>query len=116
MHKAVETRAHPLLSNAVIDPKLFFEAIALRKCVSARYNRLAVTLAPHILYTKHDELHVDAVTLEREGQKPKEYKIGTFKLAGLSEVALTDRTFEPDPVFEPEAERYAGVSLFAVES
>jgi hypothetical protein len=99
----------------VTDPKLFFEAIALKKCVSARYNKLAVILAPHILYTKHGELHIDAVTIEREGLPPREAKVGTFKLTGLSEVELTERAFAPDPVFEPAAERYENVALFVVE-
>ena len=60
-----------------------FEAIALKKCVAATYNHSAVTLAPHILYTRHDELYVDAVTLERDGRPPRERKLGTFKLTGL---------------------------------
>ena len=43
--------------------RLYFEAIALRKCIRATYNRMTVILAPHILFTRHDELFIDAVTL-----------------------------------------------------
>ena len=71
--------------------RLFFEAIALRKCIRATYNRMTVTLAPHILFTRHDELFIDAVTVERDGQKPREIKLGTFKRAGLKDVSLLDR-------------------------
>ena len=97
------------------DNKLLFEAIALKKCISATYNNLAVTLAPHILYTRHDELHLDAVTVERQGLKPKEIKVGTFKIAGLKNIHLTDRYFQVESIFEPNAEKYEGVALFMVE-
>ena len=96
--------------------RLYFEAIALRKCIRATYNRMQVVLAPHILFTRHDELFIDAVTVERDGQPPREVKLGTFKLAGLKDVSLTDRTFSPEPIFDSRDEKYAGVTLFAVEA
>jgi hypothetical protein len=98
-----------------MDTKLVFEAIALRKCVDAVYNRMAVTLAPHILYTRHDELYIDAVTIERDGQPPREPKLGTFKLAGLKDLALGGRVFAPNPLFDPLDQKYNGVTLFVVE-
>lgn len=94
--------------------RLVLEAIALRKCVRATYNRMCVTLAPHILYTKHDELYVDAVTVERDGQPPREVKIGSFKLSGLHDLAVADRQFDPQPVFDPAEDRYQGQTLFAI--
>jgi hypothetical protein len=96
--------------------KILLEAIALRKCVAARYNRTSFRLAPHILYTRHDELYVDAVTIERDGQPPREVKLGSFKLTGLSELELAGQPFEPAPIFDPAAPRYAGSALFAVET
>ncbi|WP_136161228.1 hypothetical protein [Sphingomonas flavalba] len=95
--------------------KLLLEAIALRKCIMATYNRTAFKLAPHILYTRHDDLFVDAVTLERDGRRPREIKLGAFKLAGLSELALTAQTFQPEALFDPAAERYVETTVFAVE-
>ena len=92
----------------------FLEAIATRRCVAATYNRMRVSLAPHILYTRHDEMFVDAVTIEREGLPPREIKFGTFKLAGLKDVAVEDRPFEPNPEFDPAIEKYEGVTLFTV--
>jgi hypothetical protein len=47
------------------DNQLLLEAIALKKCVTATYNNVEMTLAPHILYSKHDALFIDAVALER---------------------------------------------------
>ena len=94
--------------------RIILEAIALGTCIEAIYNRMKVRLAPHILYTRHDELYVDAVTVEREGQPPREVKLGTFKLAGLKEVALAGQRFQREPIFDPGESKYAGVTLFAV--
>ncbi|MBY8820862.1 WYL domain-containing protein [Sphingomonas colocasiae] len=96
--------------------KILLEAIALHKSVTACYNRGTVRLAPHILYTRHGELHVDATTLERDGQPPRETKLGTFKLAGLTDLALDGGSFEPFAEFDPTAQRYQGETLFAIES
>lgn len=96
--------------------KLVLEAIALRKCIEATYNRAAVKLAPHILYTRHGELFVDAVTIEREGRPPRETKLGTFKLAGLTIREIVSRSFNPVAVFDKGDPKYAGTTLFAVEA
>lgn len=96
--------------------KTVLEAIALRRCIEATYNRTVVKLAPHILYTRHGELFVDAVTVEREGKPPKETKIGTFKLAGLQIRGIVNRTFNADAAFDPANDKYEGVTLFAVET
>ena len=94
--------------------RIILEAIATRRCLEGVYNRMAVKLAPHILYTRHDELYVDAVTLERDGQPPREIKVGSFKLTGLREPRLGTDSFEPQDVFDRSAERYEGVTLVAV--
>jgi hypothetical protein len=104
----------PVKLYAMETNRIILEAIARGLCVSAVYNRLQVVLAPHILYTRHDELFVDAVTVEREGQAPREIKLGTFKLIGLKDVALASRSFAPDPIFDPREEKYVGETLFAV--
>lgn len=95
--------------------RLVLEAIALRKCIAATYNRMAVKLAPHILYTRHGELFVDAVTVERDGQPPRETKLGTFKLAGLQIREVVNRSFDTFAFFDQTDPKYAGVTLFAVE-
>ena len=92
-----------------------FEAIVKLQCVAATYNRGDVTLAPHAVYTKHGELHIDAVTIERDGKPPKEVKLGTFKLAGLGAVRLTPRRFSPNRQFNAKDAKYADNLLMAVE-
>ena len=59
--------------------QLLLEAIALKKCVTATYNNVAMKLAPHVLYSKNNALFIDAITLEKHG----------------------DVGFGYDPVFQP---------------
>lgn len=92
-----------------------FEAIARRVCIEATYNRTAFRLAPHILYTRHDELYMDAVAVARDGQPPREVKIGTFKLTGLKDVKIGEDGFAPEPAFDPGEDKYQGVTVFAVQ-
>lgn len=103
------------IAPTMSSPAIALEAIARLRCVTATYNRGTVTLAPHILYTRHDELYIDATTIDRDGNPPREVKIGTFKLDGLGDLTLMEQDFAPNPLFEPEAEKYIGVTLLAVE-
>lgn len=97
-------------------PTQIFEAIALHKCLMATYNKMTVKLAPHILYTRHDEMFIDAVTVEREGRPPRELKLGVFKLAGLNEISVVDEQFEyMGGLYDPSDAKYKGVTLFAIE-
>lgn len=91
------------------------EAIVRQLCVSATYNRTRMILAPHILYTRNGALYVDADIVSREGMLPREPKIGVFKLDGLNDLQLIQRPFTPSPLFDAEAEKYAGVTLLAIE-
>lgn len=95
--------------------KIILEAIALNRCVQATYNRMVMTLAPHILYTRHGEVYVDAITIERDGQKPRETKIGAFKLTGLKDLSLLELPFTANKMFNPMEEKYSGTTLFAVQ-
>lgn len=92
------------------------EGIVRRRCLSATYNRSSMIVSPHALYTKHGDLFMDAVTVSRNLVMAREPKLGTFKLAGLTDLKLTGREFEPSDLFEPEAERYEGVALMLVET
>ncbi|QNE33275.1 hypothetical protein F1C10_02455 [Sphingomonas sp. NBWT7] len=92
-----------------------FEAIVKQQALAATYNLGAVTLAPHVVYTKHGEFYVDAVTLERDGKPPKEPKLGAFKIAGLGGIRMTPRRFTPSELFDPMEARYEGVTLLAID-
>lgn len=110
-----ETPVQERLTAPAASPAVVMEAIVKQLALAATYNRAEITLAPHILYTKHGDLHVDAVTLDRDGRPPREAKIGTFKLAGLGGLRVTARRFEPSPLFRPHDDRYTDVTLIAVE-
>ena len=92
------------------------EGIVRKKCVAATYNRMAVILAPHVLFTRNDALYVGAVTLQRDGQPPKEFKLGLFKLDGLVGLSLDDRDFRISELYSADDERFAGAVLMAVEA
>lgn len=111
----LSTEADPTPPPAAMLP-LLFEAIVRHKCVSITYNRTRMILAPHILYTRHDQLYVDGVIYERDGQPPKERKIGTFKLDGLKETKVIDLPFTPERSFDPSAEKYVQTTLLAVQA
>jgi hypothetical protein len=115
MHKNLEPFGSPGQMRSMSSSRIVLEAIARRRCLHATYNRAAVRLAPHILYTRHDELFVDAVTLEHDGRRPRETRIGTFKLAGLREPAVADQPFRLEPGFDVGDAKYAGVTLLAAE-
>lgn len=89
-------------------------AMAMKVCVAAVYNRTSMRMAPHILYTRHDEPFVDGVVLERDGNPPRELKLGSFKLAGLSDVRLTAIPFTPMALFDMATPRYAGTTLHTI--
>jgi hypothetical protein len=55
------------------------------------------------------------VPLERDGKPPRELKLGTFKLAGLNDTAITSRIFDRYNGFDPRDPKYAGVTIFAIE-
>jgi hypothetical protein len=95
--------------------QILLEAIALKKCIAVTYNRTTMTLAPHILYKRHDALFIDAVALEQNGAPPREKKLGSFNLAGFSDVQLEDRHFVSEALFNPGAPKYEGATLFAIE-
>ena len=94
---------------------LVLQAIALRKSLDAIYNGGEVKLAPHVLFSRHEELYLSAVTISREGRPPRESKLGMFKLAGLKGLSLADDGFDPFPGFDPTTFEHGGTALFALE-
>lgn len=116
-------RTLSLKSAASAEPALqatpavgIIEAAILRRlCVRATYNRSEMQFAPHILYTRHDDPFVDGVVTEREGKPPREIKLASFKLAGLTGLTLTTERFEPQAVFDAAEPRYVDCTLAAIK-
>lgn len=91
------------------------EAIVRMRCVSATYNRKRMILAPHILYTRNGGLYADALVVSRENMLPREEKVGTFKVDGLGELAITQRAFSQSSLFDPTLDKYRGTMLMMIE-
>lgn len=96
------------------DSKRILEAIALQRCIEVTYNRMRMKLAPHVLYTRHGDLFLDAVVVEREGRAPGGAKLGTFKVAGLAIADMLPRSFQPLSGFSASDPRYQETASFAV--
>jgi hypothetical protein len=69
-------------------------AIKGQTLVRAVYNGTTIKLAPQRLYAKPGGDYVDGVVVERDGQSPRETKIGSFKIDGLKELDLTSTKFD----------------------
>lgn len=94
---------------------MLFEAVVTQRCVEATYNGGTVVLSPHVAFVRHGEIYVGATTVERDGNPPREVKVGIFKLDGLAGLRLSDRKFVPSAVFDPHDERYADSTLVMVD-
>ena len=70
-------------------------AILRRVCLRAKYNGGEVLLQPSLLYREHDALFLLAVTVSRDGKPPREPKLGTFRLSGLTDLGIAGVMFEP---------------------
>jgi hypothetical protein len=99
-----------------MDNSRILEAIALRRQLGARYNKLELVLAPHVLYKRNDSYFIDAITLLRNGQEPKEIKVGSYNLAGLSELEVRDEEFDVHPMFDRMDPKYRGNTLFMIDA
>jgi hypothetical protein len=118
MHYAAMQHDRTTLSLRTISPDadsdqagpsgLIRDAMAGGHCISAVYNGVGITLAPHILYVVRGDLFLDAVVVVRDGRPPKMVKLGVFKLAGLSEVASTSRPLAPRLPLDPTNPKYLG--------
>lgn len=91
-------------------------AIARRACLRGRYNGGEVLLQPSLLYRQHDALFLLAVTARRDGKPPREAKLGTFRLAGLNELSLTNEGFEPGPLHRSYSAQAGWDLLVGLES
>ena len=99
-----------------MDNSRIFEAIAPRRCLTARYNKLSLVLAPHVLYKRNDSFFIDAITITRDGEEPREPKVGSYNLAGLSELDVLDNAFEVHPLFNRMDPKYRDNTLFMIDA
>jgi hypothetical protein len=103
-------------NGRAMDNSRILEAIALRQHLGARYNKLELVLAPHVLYKRNDSYFIDAITILRNSEEPKEPKVGSYNLAGLSELTVLDDKFDVHPLFDRMDVKYRGNTLFMIDA
>lgn len=99
-HKDESQRA-PLPSDAVRLGMM--EAVAGKLLVTATYNGREMTLAPHTIILRHGEMFAGALNLDKTWRSDESPRLGYFKLAGLTQVKVTRKQFEPIEGFEGTA-------------
>lgn len=65
------------------------QAITGRACIVWTYNRTLMKVSPQVLYWRNGALHCDAIVVERHGVLVTEFRFGSFRLSGLSNVSIT---------------------------
>ncbi len=108
--------AEPSRPDAAPGEDIVRLAIDRRMCVMMTYNKTLMQMAPHILFTKHGDPFVDGVVMERNGRAPRELKMGTFKLAGLTDLVLTANRFDIFEGYDSADPKYAEATLSAVQA
>src|SRR5690606_38044602 len=109
--RAPEAAAAPDASDQPLAPQdILCQAIAQKSCVTATYNKTQVVLAPHIVFTRHDEPFMRGITIERDGKRPAQLKLGTFRLTGLVDLKASPRRFVPSPLFLRDDLEYNGTT------
>jgi hypothetical protein len=101
---------------APMDNSSILEAIALRRCLGAQYNKLDLVLAPHVLYRRNDSYFIDAITITRDGAEPREPKVGSYNLAGLSALKVLDASFDIHPLFNRMDPKYSDNTMFMIDA
>lgn len=97
------------------EPRLLMmEAIARRLVVTARYNGMTLSLAPHTLFERHGDLFIGALNLNKNWLSQDDRRLGHFKLSGLGDIELTEDLFDPLPSYEPSVPRPDDMLVFAV--
>ena len=98
-----------------VEPKVM-EAIARKRLIVAEYNGTRMHLAPHRLFSRFGELFLSAFNPHKNWRSEEEWRLGNFKLAGLSDIAVTEEPFEPLPTFDDTLPREGDQELFAVSA
>lgn len=74
--------------------QLCLRALRLRRCISASYNRGTIVIEPVLLFREHEAAFLLARTVLRDGTPPRESKLGSFRLSGMTQVGLASASVE----------------------
>ncbi|MGX7895530.1 hypothetical protein [Tsuneonella sp. HG222] len=104
-------------NSSELDPavqRTCIEAIARKRLLAVDYNGNRMLLAPHQLFARHGDLFISALNTAKTWRDDSERRLGQFKLAGLSNVALEETGFEPLPASAYAEPREGDEQLFSV--
>ncbi|MBV1919017.1 MAG: hypothetical protein KUG65_13285 [Sphingomonadaceae bacterium] len=90
------------------------EAISRNRLLVANYNGNEMELAPHQLFSRHGALFVSALNTRKSWRSDDERRLGHFKIAGLSNVALTETAFDPLETYDNSLPREDDEQIFSV--
>ena len=90
------------------------EAIGRTRLIVANYNGTEMQLAPHQLFSRRGEFFVSALNTGKNWRSDEERRLGQFKVAGLSNVAVIESTFEPLESFDCSLPHEDDENIFAV--
>ncbi|AMK23184.1 hypothetical protein GG804_02300 [Sphingomonas histidinilytica] len=98
------------------DENVFAHAIANHLCVRVTHNRGLMILAPHVVFTRGGERFVDAVVIERNGERPAEPKLDMLKFSSLKGPVITSEPFFPFQDYDAGDDRYAEKIIARIDS
>ena len=91
------------------------DAVARMMCVGAVYERKHTCLAPHVVYGSRDNLFVDAVVIEQNGERPDRADLVTFAISDLKHIVVSGPHFSVHPSFDPGDMKYSAKIVCIVE-
>lgn len=94
--------------------QIVIEAIGRTRLLIASYNGTEMQLAPHQLYSRRGEFFVSALNMGKNWRSVEEQRLGHFKIAGLSSVALSEIEFSPLESFDHSLPQEEDEKIFAV--
>ncbi|TMM48346.1 WYL domain-containing protein [Qipengyuania marisflavi] len=91
------------------------QAIRNKQMVQAVYNAVPMDLAPHQIFVRNDALYVSAFNPQKKRREDESPALGHFKIAGLTNLHLTQDQFAPLPEEGRRLPRESDQLIFAID-
>ena len=108
MQQMVQTHADKI--------ELSMKAIIDRNTLTAIYNGNQMEIAPHQLFVRHVSIYLAALNPAKSRKRGEEITLGEYNLTGLTDLALSDKRFEPMPSFDGQPQRQEDRILICVRT
>ena len=84
------------------------QAIKDRQCVSANLGNLLLVIAPHAVFRDGDGWRLAGAVVEENGAAIEPARWSVLKVAELSYIMPTKRSFKPNPNYDESDQRFIG--------